>query len=36
MKKILSLAAAGVVVLAGVLAFLFHTIGQCCCSGLAG
>jgi len=36
MKKILPLALTGAAVLTGVLAFVIHTVGQCCCSGLAG
>jgi len=36
MKKILSFAIAGAITLAGVTAFVIHTVGQCCCSGLAG
>jgi len=36
MKKSLSLAVAGAIALTGVLAFVIHTVGQCCCSGLAG
>jgi len=36
MKKILSLTIVGAIALAGVLAFVFHTVGQCCCSGLVG
>jgi len=36
MKKILSFAIAGAIALAGVTALVIHTVGQCCCSGLAG
>jgi len=36
MKKILSFTIAGAFALAGLLAFVFHTVGQCCCSGLVG
>ena len=36
MKKLVSLTIAGALVLTGVVAFMIHTVGQCCCSGLAG